>query len=166
MQPHAGPAAPDGAPTVHTGRLFVFYWRWLTSVTVGVLLFGVTMVLAPGAMSRGLGLLMFASPDAISAFEGHAVAYITLAHGVLGAAIIGWSVALLFVLLGPFRRGSREAWLTYAVSMAAWFVPDTALSLWIGLWQNAVLNSVFALAVAIPLAATYQPRQTSSSTLR
>ncbi len=80
--------------------------------------------------------------------------------------IFAWGVALLFVVLGPLRRGSREAWLTYTVSVAAWFVADTAFSLWTGFWQNALLNSVFALALAIPLAGTYQPRRTSSSTRR
>jgi hypothetical protein len=48
-----------------------------------------------------------------------------------------------------------------AVSIAAWFVPDTAFSLWTGYWQNAVLNGVLALAFAIPLAATYGPRHGS-----
>lgn len=123
---------------------------------MGILLLGISMVLAPGSNHQLLGLLLFASPDAITAFEAPAVSYITLVHGVLGAVLFGWGVALLFVLLGPFRRGAREGWLTFAVSIVAWFVPDTAFSLWTGFWQNAVLNGVLALAFAIPLAATYR----------
>jgi hypothetical protein len=151
---------------MHAGRRFGFYWRWLTAVTVGFLLLGIAMVLAPGTTRRMFGALDLPSPDATTAIDAPAVAYITLSHGVLGAVIFAWGVTLLFVVLGPLRRGSREAWLTYAVSVAAWFVTDTAFSLWTGFWQNAVLNSVVALALAIPLAGTYQPRPTSSSARR
>ncbi len=71
--------------------------------------------------------------------------------------MFGWGVALLCILLGPFRRGSREAWLTLVVSLAAWLIPDTTLSLWSGFWQNAVLNVVLAVLFAVPLAATKNP---------
>jgi len=161
MQRHAGSGDRDGAPTGHMRSRFRFWWCWLIGVTMGVLLLGISMVLEPGSNHQLLGLLLFASPDAITAFEAPAVSYITLVHGVLGAVLFGWGVALLFVLLGPFRRGAREGWLTFAVSIVAWFVPDTAFSLWTGFWQNAVLNGVMALAFAIPLAATY-PRHASN----
>ena len=32
-----------------------------------------------------------------------------------------------------------EGWQIIAVSVAAWFIPDTTFSLWSGSWQNAVL---------------------------
>ena len=44
--------------------------------------------------------------------------------------------------------------LAMVVSLLAWFVPDTALSLLSGFWQNAALNLVFAVLFALPLAAT------------
>jgi hypothetical protein len=69
--------------------------------------------------------------------------------------MFGWGLALLLVVRGPFARGAREGWLIVAVSVAAWFVPDTAFSMWAGFWQNAVLNVVFLALFAAPLAATY-----------
>lgn len=45
-------------------------------------------------------------------------------------------------------------WNLIALSVAAWFVPDTSYSLLSGFWQNAVLNTVFAGLFAIPLWAT------------
>jgi hypothetical protein len=33
-------------------------------------------------------------------------------------------------------------------------LPDTIVSLWTGLWPNAVLNTVFGLAFGLPLVAT------------
>jgi hypothetical protein len=133
----------------------LFWWRWLIVVSVGVLLFGLCMVVAPGLARQLFSLLIFSSSEAIRTFGEPAVSYIALVHAVLGAVMFGWGVILLLVLLGPFRRGSREAWFTVSVSLAAWFIPDTAFSLWSGFWQNAVLNGAFAILFAVPLAGTY-----------
>ena len=79
-----------------------------------------------------------------------------MVHGVLGAVMCGWATALLFIVIGPFGRGSWEAWLTISVSLTAWFVTDTAFSLWTGFWRNAILNLVIATLFAVPLAATFR----------
>lgn len=133
---------------------FLFWWRWLIVVTLGVLLFGLSLIVAPEFTRRFFGLLLYSSSESLATFGVPAVAYLTLLHGVLGAVMVGWAVALLFVLLGPFRHFSKRGWLAMVVSLLAWFVPDTALSLWSGFWQNAALNLVFAVLFAIPLAAT------------
>jgi hypothetical protein len=134
----------------------LFWFHWLLIVIAGVMLFGISMILSPGLIRRFFGLLFFASANGLeSRFGAPAAAYITLVHGVLGAVMFGWGASLLLVLLGPFRRGSREGWLILTVSAAVWFVPDTLFSLWTGFWQNAVLNMVLALLFAIPLAATF-----------
>lgn len=133
----------------------IFWFRWLVAATVGVMVFGASMMLAPGLIRAAFGLLVYGSPGALDAFGPDAAAYISFAHGIIGAVMVGWGVALLFVILGPFRRGSREAWLTVAVSLAAWFVPDTIFSVWTGFWPNAILNTSLAVLFLIPLAATY-----------
>jgi hypothetical protein len=125
-------------------------------MSVGVMLFGLSMVVAPCLTKRLFSLLLFSSSGAIGSFGELAVSYIGLVHGVLGSVMFGWGIILLLVLLGPFRRGSREAWLTISVSLAAWFIPDTIFSLWSGYWQNAVLNAAFAILFVVPLAATYR----------
>ncbi len=134
----------------------LFWWRWLIAATVFVLAFSAAMVLMPGPVQRIFSLLFYYSPEGINAFGAPAVALAMLLQGVLGAVMFGWGVALLLVLLGPFRRGSREGWIIVAVSLTAWFVPDTSFSLWSGFWQNAVSNLVFLVLFAIPLAATYR----------
>jgi len=138
-------------------KVSVFWFRWLSAVICGVMLFGISMMLAPDLIRRFFGLLIYGSGNGIeSRFGNDAVAYITLVHGVLGAVMFGWGMALLPVLLGPFRRGSREGWLILAVSVAAWFFPDTLFSLVTGFWQNAVLNIGMAFMFVVPLAATYR----------
>jgi hypothetical protein len=134
----------------------LFWWRWLIAVTIGVMVFGLSMVLAPGLIRQVFSLLVYSSPNHIATFGAGAVAYVSLVHAILGAVMFGWGTALLYVVLGPFRRGSREGWQIIAVSVAAWFIPDTAFSLWSGFWQNALLNLAFAVLLAVPLAATYR----------
>ncbi len=135
---------------------FAFWRRWLVVVTLCFMAFSLCMVLVPHYTRRFFSWLIYASPEAINAFGGAAVAYISLVHAVLGAVMFGWGVALLFITLGPFKRMSSQAWQTLAVSMAAWFIPDTAYSLWSGFWQNGAFNLVFIILFAIPLAATHR----------
>jgi hypothetical protein len=141
---------------VKNSTRILFWWRWLIVVTLGVMLSGITMVALPALTLEFFGLLLYSSPEALYTFGAPTKAYITLVHGVLGSVMFGWGVALLYILLGPFRRGSREGWLMLVVSLAAWFVPDTALSLWSGFWQNAALNGVIAVLYIIPLVASYR----------
>lgn len=134
----------------------LFWQRWLIVATVFVLILSIAMVAIPVPVLRMFSLLYYSSPEGIDAFGAPAVAFIMLLQGVLGAVMFGWSVALLLVLLGSFRRGSREGWTIMAVSLAAWFIPDTTYSLWSGFWQNAALNLVFLVFFAIPLVATHR----------
>lgn len=131
-----------------------FWVRWLVVASAIVIGFGASMVLAPGPTRQLFGLLLFASPDGVNDLAGPAVAYVSLVHAILGATMVGWGVLLLLVVLGPFRRGSAEAWRMLATSLAAWFVPDTAFSLASGFWPNAVLNAGFVALFAVPLLAT------------
>jgi hypothetical protein len=147
---------PPGFHMKNLPAQFLFWRRWLAIITVGVMLFGASMVVVPGFIRQMFGLLLYASPNRLDAFDPAALAYITLLHGVLGSVMFGWGTAMLLIVLGPFRNPSRQAWLTLAVSLAAWFIPDTAFSLWSGFWQNGALNLGLAILFAIPLAATYR----------
>ncbi|MBM4246029.1 MAG: excinuclease ABC subunit A [Deltaproteobacteria bacterium] len=131
-----------------------FWLRWLVVAAAIVIGFGASMVLAPGPTRQLFGLLLFASPDGVNDLAGAEAAYVSLVHAILGATMVGWGVLLLLVVLGPFRRGSAEAWRMLVASLAAWFVPDTAFSLASGFWPNAVLNAGFVVLFAVPLLAT------------
>ncbi len=97
---------------------------------------------------------MYGEAGALAGFGLGVQPYLTLAHGVMGSVMVGWGLALWLTLRGPFRRGERYGWDLFVISLVGWFVPDTTLSLWTGLWPNAVLNTVFGLAFALPLMAT------------
>ena len=136
--------------------MHLLWTRCLAAASLGLMAFGIVLLLAPGFTRQGFSLLIYASPGAIDGFGPAPVAYITLLHAVLGAVMFGWGVLMLWVVQGPFRRGLKEGWQMLAVSVAAWFIPDTAFSLWSGFWQNAVLNLGFLALFAVPLGATYR----------
>ncbi len=133
----------------------LFWWRWLIITTCGVLAFGLSMVILPGPTQTMFNYLYLSSPQGKPVFAENAVAYISFISAVLGAVMFAWSITFLYVLYGPFRRGEKEGWRTLAVSLTAWFIPDTAFSLWSGFWQNAILNIILFTLFAIPLMATY-----------
>lgn len=140
----------------------VFWLRWLRGTTVGVMLFGIIMVVAPELTRAGFAWLVYADTNRLASFGPEAVTYMTLMHAVLGSVMVGWGAALLLVVRGPFARGAREGWQMMAFSLTVWFIPDTAFSLWSGVWQNAVLNVTMATLFAVPLTATYRLFHASS----
>lgn len=130
--------------------------NWLTLATVALVAFGLLLVIAPALARDGFSLLVYSSGDRISEFGPDAVAYIELAHAVMGGVMVGWGVALFLVLRGPMRQDLMQGIGIFAISLLAWFIPDTIFSLASGFWQNAILNLVFAVLFAIPIAALYR----------
>jgi hypothetical protein len=138
--------------------------RWLLATVLGVMIFGLALAIAPGLARQGFSWLIYADAERLSGFGTDAVAYIALMHAVLGCTMFGWGIALLGVVRGLFAHGNPAGWTILAGSVAAWFIPDTAFSLWSGVWQNAGLNLVFVLLFVLPLVATYRNFRPSRTT--
>jgi hypothetical protein len=133
-----------------------FWLYWLYAAAMCALLFGLSMLVLPSQAQVGFNLLLFGTTWHPPTFGPEAVGYIVFVCGILGAVMVGWAVLMLYVVSGPFRRGERGARDMLVASLAAWFVPDTAFSIGTGFWQNAVLNAIFLLAFAVPIAATWR----------
>jgi hypothetical protein len=73
--------------------------------------------------------------------------------------MVGWGVAMLYVVRSLLLKGRGEGWYVIALSIAAWYIPDTAYSILSGFWQNAVLNSVFLFLFLVPLWAIRDTRK-------
>jgi len=129
--------------------------NWLLAVSAGVVLFGVVLVVAPGFALQSFSRLVYGDAARLGGFGSEAARYISLAHAVLGAVMVGWGTALVLVVRSLVASGSMLGWRLVAVSVLAWFIPDTAYSLWSGYWQTAVLNLVFAVLFLVPLVATH-----------
>jgi hypothetical protein len=138
-----------------SSQVSLFWWRWLLSVTVGVMLFSLGFIILPDVMQSLFNWMFFAAPQAH--FDAEATHYLKFTYGVLGAVMVGWMVALLSILLRSFRRGEREAWDTITLSLLIWFVIDTTFSLSMGFPQNALFNVLFLVLFAVPLGVTYRP---------
>jgi hypothetical protein len=110
--------------------------------------------MAPALARQGFSLLVYDDARRISSFGEEAARYISLTHAVLGSVMFGWGVALVAVVRTLFARGYSEAWLIVALSVGAWFIPDTTYSALAGFWPNVVLNIAFLLLFSIPLMAT------------
>jgi hypothetical protein len=126
----------------------------LKIVCVATVLFGATMMLAPAITRAGFGWLMFGDSSRIAQWPAQAQAYVTLVHGVLGAVMVGWAVALLGLLTVCWLTNARATWRAVAVSVLCWFVPDTLFSISQGAWPNVALNAVFAAAFGLALLST------------
>ncbi len=133
-----------------------FWWRWLVAADIIVIVFGAAQALLPDLIRQGFSLLVFGSASYVDTFPQDAIRYITLTHAVMGSAMIGWGVSMMYTLLTQFRNGEWTGWVSPAVALILWFIPDTTISIVTGFWQNAVLNVGFILLFAIPLAATYR----------
>ncbi|BCL34701.1 hypothetical protein [Nostoc sp. MS1] len=134
---------------------FRFWWYWLIIVTSGVIIFSLSLLIAPGFMQNFFDAMFFSTIPAHTNFSNEAYTYIKFLYGLLGAVMIGWSVALFYILWQPFRHEKIEGWFSMLTSVVAWFSIDTSFSLASGFWQNAVLNVAFFILFMIPLAATY-----------
>lgn len=133
----------------------VFWRRWLVVACLVVLVFGAALVILATPAQKAFESAYFAPRSALP-LSPAAVDYTAFMGAVLGSVMVGWAALLLFVLNGPFRRQEAAGWNMLAVSLLAWFIPDTAYSLLSGFWQNAVLNTGMLVLFVIPLAATYK----------
>ncbi len=143
--------APDATTSLTVPTLWL---RWLQAAVGATILFGLAMALLPEITRQGFGLILYGEAGAVAGFGPEVQPYLRLSHAVMGSLMVGWGLALWLVVQGPFRRGDRLGWNVLAISQVGWYVPDTAVSIATGLWPNAVLNTVFALAYAVPLLAT------------
>ena len=75
-------------------------------------------------------------------------------YGVLGMTVAGWGVFFIYVARYPFRRRERWAWTCIFAGITLWFIPDTAISAYFGVYANVALNVTIAILVYVPLFAT------------
>lgn len=132
-----------------------FWSSWLLIISVGLIVFGLILVVLPNTSSQAFSWLIFGSFERISQFPPEASDYAALAHAVIGSVLIGWGLIIAFLVQYYFRKGVRKAWNIIVISILAWFIPDTIFSLASGFVSNAVLNLAILLLFSIPLIATW-----------
>lgn len=129
-----------------------FWSRVLVGVAVATVLFGVAMVLFGATFLDAIYLGQVdpvfwdgAPPAAAQAFK-------RFSYAVLGATVAGLGVLIGWVTHHGVRRGMRWAADGVLAATGVWFVLDTTLSIACGVWMNALVNTVFLVALVVPTA--------------
>lgn len=135
-------------------QISVFWWRVLIVAVLGTALFGVSLIALPGLTQPVFNSLYFGQAE--SPYGAAPQGYIFFMQGILGAVTIGWMVAMLPIILIPFRRGEGWAWWTVTLSVGVWFVVDNAFSVVAGYPTNLIPNFINGALFALPLIATYR----------
>jgi hypothetical protein len=139
-----------------------FWANWLRVACLGVIVYSLGLVFFPKAMLPMFDGLF--GSFSTRTLDGAAVGYIAVVYRILGAVIAGWMTLIFWVTKG-LERGQFETWQAITTSIALWFVLDTGLSLWTGVWQHAVFNLIFLFLFVVPLIASYPklPARVSST---
>jgi hypothetical protein len=136
-------------------KRFEFWRRWLIVLAWGMAAFGLLFAffnqtaLFDWLFNHRVNRLFFAEgiPTAdAKAFQGWA-------YGVLGAVLAGWAAVMALIAQHGLRTKARWTWRCYAAGVGLWFLIDTAVSLYFGMWFNTMFNVVLLVFVAVPLAA-------------
>ena len=135
-------------------RTFDLGRKLLFGLLIGMVGFGIALVFFdnrfPGPLHAAINESIWRRPD----LPADVVLYHRFVHAVLGATIASWALALVFVVRHALAAREPWAWWCVLCSTLIWFVPDTAASLYFGVWPNAVFNVVCLGSFAVPLALT------------
>jgi hypothetical protein len=137
--------------------------RWLMIASLLVIAFGLCLAFFPSMpplepVNRQV--------EAVFALEQAAPgprAFQRWIYGAWGATIAGWGLLVFSVVRSPLRKGERWAWDALAGSLLLWYVVDSGLSFAFQITANVVLNTVFLVALGLPLLFTRSARGPTNS---
>lgn len=137
-------------------------WRyWLLAVSVFIIAFGIIMALLNSTI-----VFAFFNSQINPAFWGvdlvpfSAQAFQAWVYGAWGATVMGWGITMLFIAYFPFGQRERWAWYCTLISVLLWYLLDTGISWWFGVFINVLLNTTILLMVLIPLIFTWREMKT------
>ena len=71
--------------------------------------------------------------------------------GLFGPTIASWGVLFLYVVSTAFKNPDKKGWWAIFLCCVAWAPYDSLLSIQKGIFINALINLISALAILIPL---------------
>lgn len=132
---------------------FMFWQRGLVVLSLLIIVAGVGMALLSGTalfdvLDNQVNPVFWDSKTV----SGDIEEFQQWVYGLLGATMAGWGVFLAFVAAIPFKRRERWAWTCIAAGLTLWFVIDTAISIYWGVYFNAfVVNTPLFVLAMLPL---------------
>ncbi|MBX9796245.1 hypothetical protein [Sphingomonas sp.] len=131
------------------------FWRnWLSLWCVGVIVFGVVLLLGGLSATSALTVALLDQLNGDAPLEVTPPLY--FANGVLGGVSIGWGVATLGAVRVAADLGAQgtRLWRWLTAGVLSWFVTDSTLSVATGFGLNVVPNMVLLITFFVPLFAT------------
>jgi len=109
---------------------FEFWQRWLVSISLLIVVFGVMMAVLGGTAAFDIvdNQVNTVYWD-VEHLDSDTEEFQQWVYGVMGATMAGWGVMMSLVARVPFQRKERWAWNAIAYSVALWFVIDSYVSL-------------------------------------
>jgi hypothetical protein len=71
--------------------------------------------------------------------------------GLFGPTIASWGVLFFYVVSSAFRNMDRRGWWAIFLACVAWAPFDSLLSIQAGIYVNALINLISAVAILTPL---------------
>jgi nitrogen fixation-related uncharacterized protein len=130
---------------------FLFWQKWLFVVSILTVVLGLVIVVS-AFWSSDNGQI---DPDFYARYN--IITFSVLRQwfsAMLGAVIAGWGVCLIFIAHYPFKRKESWSWHCVLLGLSVWFVLDTALSLYLKVYFNAIFNTVLFGLALLPLVFT------------
>ncbi|MBI5960690.1 MAG: hypothetical protein HY866_18270 [Chloroflexi bacterium] len=126
-------------------RDFDFWQRWLVSISLLIVVFGVMMAVLGGTAAFDIidNQINTVYWD-VEGLDSDTEEFQQWVYGVMGATMAGWGVMMSLVARVPFQRKERWAWRATAYSVGLWFLIDSYVSL-------STANYFNELAVNVPL---------------
>lgn len=132
-------------------RPLLLWSRLIQAAALVVLSLSATLLLLPGLGEAVFYQVYYGQITSPVPVPGPVQAYIRFANGIIGAVMVGWMLAIIWLARGPLLHGQRYAWGAIAWPLLGWYVIDSTFSLAHGIWGNVILNTGTAVLFRVPL---------------
>lgn len=134
--------------------MFGFWHRWIMIGYIGFIIFGLLFaILGATAFFAPVMRPILASFWVDGVIPAEAQNFAAFSFGIAGALTLALGELGWFVAKYALPRGERWAWTALVASLTAWFILDSAMSIYSGASINAVFNLGFYIILMVPLIA-------------
>ncbi len=139
----------------------VFWSRWIIFLSLFLIIYGLSMVIAPRMMNTTLVVPILYSradfQDAFTSMVEPELTFFNMLNALMGAITVSWAVQIAWTAHKPFRSGETWAWNAIGMGALIWAVLEFYIKLTSGI-RGIGLIAHFSLliAFAIPLIFTYR----------
>lgn len=113
----------------------ILFKIWLSVTSIGILFFGFFMA--------------FIMDPTTLPLKQSTVTKLIL--GILGSIMMGWAVMIFFVGRYAFAQKNSFLLKVILVGLIIWFIPDTAISVYLEAYFNVIVNTIILIAALIPI---------------